>query len=81
MHNRMDNVSYTNDSLVVNNKKVKIFSQKTPSDIPWGSVGVDVVCESTGVYLTKETSEGHLKGGAKKVILSAPSKDDTPMFV
>lgn len=52
-----------------------------PADIKWGSVGADVVCESTGAFLTKEKGALHIKGGAKKVILSAPAKDDTPTFV
>jgi len=74
-------VSHTNDSITVGGKTVKVFNEKTPSSIKWGSLGTDVVCESTGVFLTKETAMGHIEGGAKKVILSAPSKDDTPMFV
>lgn len=81
MHGRIDNVSYTKDSLVVNGKHIKVFNEKAPQDIKWGSLGTDVVCESTGVFLTKETANAHIEGGAKKVILSAPSKDDTPMFV
>lgn len=69
------------DSLLVNGKKVKIFSQKDPAQIPWGEVGADYICESTGIFLTTESVQGHLKGGAKKVIITGPSKDDTPMFV
>lgn len=67
--------------MVVNGKAVRVFNGKNPSEIKWSSVGVDVVCESTGVFLTTESASEHIKGGAKKVILSAPSKDDTPMFV
>lgn len=68
-------------NLVVNGKEIKVFSEKDPSTIPWGSVNVDVVCESTGVFTTQDKAGLHLKGGAKRVIISAPPKDDTPMFV
>jgi glyceraldehyde 3-phosphate dehydrogenase len=54
---------------------------KDPAELAWGDIGADVVIESTGLFLTKDTAEKHLKAGAKKVIMSAPSKDDTPMFV
>jgi len=81
VHGKVENVSFTNDSITVNGKTVKVFNEKTPASIKWGSLATDVVCESTGVFLTKETAMGHIEGGAKKVILSAPSKDDTPMFV
>lgn len=67
--------------LVVNNKKIRITSERDPSAINWGALGVDVVVESTGLFLTKEVATKHLEAGAKKVVLSAPSKDDTPMFV
>eukprot|EP01071_Lankesteria_metandrocarpae_P005941 Lankesteria_metandrocarpae@DN4178_c0_g1_i2.p1 len=74
-------VEVKGEDLVVNGKTVKVFHEKTPASIQWGTVGTDVVCESTGVFNTKETAGEHLKGGAKKVIISAPPKDDTPMFV
>jgi glyceraldehyde 3-phosphate dehydrogenase (phosphorylating) len=68
-------------TLVVNGKKIRLTDAKDPAELKWGELGVDVVVESTGLFLTKETAEKHLAAGAKKVIMSAPSKDDTPMFV
>lgn len=67
--------------VMVGNKKISVHNEKEPSQIPWGKHNVDVVCESTGVFLTKEASTAHIKGGAKKVIMSAPPKDDTPIYV
>lgn len=67
--------------LVVNGNTIRVTAERNPSDINWGQLDVDVVVESTGFFLTKEKAEEHIKGGAKKVILSAPSKDDTKMFV
>jgi len=74
-------VSVEGSNLVVNGKKIRLTKEKDPSALKWGDVGADVVVESTGFFLTKETAESHIKAGAKKVIMSAPSKDDTPMFV
>lgn len=74
-------ISYTDHSIVVNGKEVEFFACKDPKDIPWGKVGAEYVVESTGVFLTKEKSQAHIDAGAKKVVMSAPSKDDTPMFV
>ena len=68
-------------NLVVNGKKIRLTAEKDPAALKWDAVGADVVVESTGLFLDKATAEAHLKAGAKKVILSAPSKDDTPMFV
>jgi glyceraldehyde 3-phosphate dehydrogenase len=67
--------------LVVDGKRIRLTAEKDPAALRWGAVGADVVVESTGLFLTKETAEKHLAAGARKVILSAPSKDDTPMFV
>jgi glyceraldehyde 3-phosphate dehydrogenase len=74
-------VSVEGNTLVVNGKKIRLTAVKDPAELKWGEVGADIVVESTGLFLTKETAEKHLAAGAKKVILSAPSKDDTPMFV
>jgi len=74
-------VSVDGHTLVVNGKKIRLTAVKDPAELKWGEVGADIVVESTGLFLTKETAEKHLAAGAKKVILSAPSKDDTPMFV
>ncbi|MBI3900364.1 MAG: type I glyceraldehyde-3-phosphate dehydrogenase [Gammaproteobacteria bacterium] len=75
------NVSVDGNTLVVNGKKIRLTAVKNPAELKWGEVGADVVVESTGLFLTKETCEPHLAAGAKKVIMSAPSKDDTAMFV
>jgi glyceraldehyde 3-phosphate dehydrogenase len=74
-------VSVEGSTLVVNGRKIRLTAVKDPTELKWGEVGADLVIESTGLFLTKETAEKHLAAGAKKVILSAPSKDDTPMFV
>ena len=67
--------------LIVNGKTIRITSKRDPGDIAWDQIGVDLVVESTGLFLTQETAQKHIDAGAKKVILSAPSKDSTPMFV
>ena len=74
-------ISVDGHTLVVNGRRIRLTAIKDPAELKWGEVGADLVVESTGLFLTKETAEKHLAAGAKKVILSAPSKDDTPMFV
>jgi glyceraldehyde 3-phosphate dehydrogenase len=73
--------SVDNGTLIVNGKRIRLTAVKDPAELKWGEVGADIVVESTGLFLTKETAQKHIDAGAKKVILSAPSKDDTPMFV
>ncbi|MDR7378704.1 glyceraldehyde 3-phosphate dehydrogenase [Rhodoferax ferrireducens] len=74
-------VSVDNGVLIVNGKKIRLTQERDPANLKWAEVGADIVVESTGLFLTKETAQKHIDAGAKKVILSAPSKDDTPMFV
>ncbi|MDA3883745.1 MAG: type I glyceraldehyde-3-phosphate dehydrogenase [Bacteroidales bacterium] len=81
-HGRFDGtVEVKNGKLIVNGKEIRVTAERNPADINWGAVGADYVVESTGLFLTKESAQGHIDAGAKKVIMSAPSKDDTPMFV
>ncbi len=68
-------------ALFINGKKIRLTQERDPANLKWGEVGADVVIESTGLFLDKATAQKHLDAGAKKVLLSAPSKDDTPMFV
>ncbi len=74
-------VSVEGNTLIVNGKPIRLTAVKDPAELKWGEVGADVVIEATGLFLTKEAGEKHIAAGAKKVIFSAPSKDDTPMFV
>ena len=74
-------VAVDGNTLIVNGQRIRLTAHKNPADLAWGEVGADIVVEATGLFLTKESAEPHLKAGARKVILSAPSKDDTPMFV
>ncbi len=74
-------VAVDGNTLIVNGKKVRVSAVKDPAELKWNEVGADIVVESTGLFLTKETAGKHLAAGARKVIMSAPSKDDTPMFV
>jgi glyceraldehyde 3-phosphate dehydrogenase len=69
------------NTLTVNGKKIRLTAVKDPAELKWGEVGADIVIEATGLFLTKESGQKHLAAGARKVIMSAPSKDDTPMFV
>ena len=66
---------------MVNSNKIRLSAERDPAELKWGDLDVDVVIESTGLFLTKEAAQKHIDAGAKKVIMSAPSKDDTPMFV
>ncbi|MEY3944468.1 MAG: type glyceraldehyde-3-phosphate dehydrogenase [Pseudomonadota bacterium] len=74
-------VAVKDGHLVVNGKTIRLTAEKDPANLKWNEVGADVVIESTGIFLTKEGAQKHIDAGAKKVIMSAPSKDDTPMFV
>ena len=82
MHGHFEGeVSATETGIVVNGKEIRVFAERNPADIPWGKLEAEYVVESTGLFLTKEKAQAHIDAGAKKVIMSAPSKDDTPMFV
>jgi glyceraldehyde 3-phosphate dehydrogenase len=74
-------VEVTDGQLIVNGKTIRVTAQRNPEDLAWDAISADVVVESTGLFLTDETARKHIKAGAKKVVLSAPSKDATPMFV
>ena len=81
-HGRFDgSVEVSDGHLVVNGKHVRVTAERDPLNLKWNEVEVDVVVESTGLFLTDETARKHISAGAKKVVLSAPSKDQTPMFV
>ena len=84
MHGRFDGtVDYDMEKslLIVNGKEIKVTACRDPKEIGWGASGAEYVVESTGLFLTKEKAMGHIEAGAKYVVMSAPSKDDTPMFV
>lgn len=74
-------VDVKDGSLIVNGKTIRVTAEKNPANLKWDAVGAEYVVESTGLFLSKESAQGHIDAGAKKVIMSAPSKDDTPMFV
>ncbi len=82
MHGRFDGTVEVKDGkLVVNGNAIRVTAEKDPANLKWDEVGAEYIVESTGLFLTKEKAEAHIAAGAKKVIMSAPSKDDTPMFV
>ena len=74
-------ITYDEESITVNGKKVMFYAKMNPAEIPWGEIGAEYVVESTGLFLTQEKAQAHIDAGAKKVVMSAPSKDATPMFV
>lgn len=82
MHGRFNGTAEAKDGkLVVNGHAIRVTAEKDPANLKWNEVGAEYVVESTGLFLTKEKAEAHIKAGAKRVVMSAPSKDDTPMFV
>lgn len=82
VHGRFNgDVSAEGNHIIINGKKIKVFSERNPADIPWGSVDVDVVMECTGMFTSKEKASAHLHGGAKKVLISAPAGKDLPTIV
>ena len=82
VHKRYPGTASRGDGcLIVDGKTIKVFAEKDPASIPWGAAGADYVCESTGVFTEKAKAALHIGGGCKKVIISAPPKDDVPMFV
>ena len=82
VHGRFQgDVSVSGNNLVVNGKTIRLTAEKDPANLKWNEVGADVIAECTGFFLTQETCQKHIDAGAKKVVQSAPSKDDTPMFV
>ena len=84
MHGQFDGTieaDVENSKLIVNGQSIRITAEKNPADLKWNEVGAEYVVESTGLFLTKEKAQGHIDAGAKYVVMSAPSKDDTPMFV
>ena len=74
-------IAVEGSNLIVNGRKIRLTAEKDPATLKWNEINADIVVESTGLFLDKETASAHLKAGARKVLLSAPSKDDTPMFV
>ncbi|MDR1736302.1 MAG: type I glyceraldehyde-3-phosphate dehydrogenase [Oscillospiraceae bacterium] len=82
IHGRFEGeITYDDSSVTINGKKVLFFAEKDPANIPWGKVGADYVVDATGIFHSKDKAQGHLDAGAKKVVYTGPSKDDTPMFV
>ncbi len=82
MHGRFNGTVEAKDGkLIVNGQAIRVTAEKDPANLKWDEVGADYIVESTGLFLTKEKAEAHLKAGAKRIVMSAPPKDDTPMFV
>ncbi|MDD2600075.1 MAG: type I glyceraldehyde-3-phosphate dehydrogenase [Kiritimatiellae bacterium] len=82
VHGRFDgSIEVVDNKLIVNGKSIRVTAERDPANLAWGDIGAEVVVESTGFFLTDETARKHITAGAKKVVLSAPSKDATPMFV
>ncbi len=82
MHGKCEaEIGHTENAIVVNGKEIPIYAERDPKNIPWGKLEAEYVVESTGLFLTQEKSQAHIDAGAKKVVMSAPSKDATPMFV
>lgn len=81
-HGRFDGtIEVDNGQLIVNGKIIRVTTERDPANLKWGEIGVDVVAEATGIFLTDETARKHITSGARKVVLTGPSKDNTPMFV
>jgi glyceraldehyde 3-phosphate dehydrogenase len=82
VHGRFQgDIAVEGNTLIVNGQKIRLTQERDPAQLKWHDIGADIVIESTGLFLDKESAEKHLVAGAKKVLISAPSKDDTPMFV
>ena len=82
MHGRFQaDVSSNDKGIIVNGRSIPVYAERDPANLPWKEIGAEYVIESTGLFLTKEKAAGHIAAGAKHVVMSAPSKDDTPMFV
>ncbi len=82
VHGKFDGtIEVKGENLVVNGHSIRVTAEKDPANLKWNEIGAEYVVESTGLFLTKELAEAHIKAGAKRVVMSAPSKDDTPMFV
>lgn len=82
MHGRINaQVSSGDNSIIVDGHVIPVYAERDPANLPWKEIGAEYVIESTGLFLTKDKAKGHIEAGAKHVVMSAPSKDDTPMFV
>src|SRR5690625_4982136 len=82
VHGKLEqDISVSGSNIIIDGQKIKVFSERDPADLPWGDVGAEVVIESTGIFTKRADAQKHIDGGAKKVIISAPSKDDDLMLV